>query len=80
MQKDEVLGNRQRADSKDETLLNDKLYLSQAKHFLKNGMAESALKCIHHALGNIYLKLFLLIMIIIDVLQKSIQQIRCKKG
>ena len=52
MQKDEVLGNRQRADSKDETLLNDKLYLSQAKHFLKNGMAESALKCIHHALGR----------------------------
>ena len=51
MQKDEVLGNRQRADSKDLTLLNDKLYLSQAKHILKYGKAESALNCIDHALG-----------------------------
>ena len=52
MQKDEVLGNKQRADSKDLTLLNDKLYLSQAKHILKYGEAESALNCIDHALGK----------------------------
>ena len=52
MQKDEVLGSRQRADSKDLTLLNDKLYLSQAQHILKYGKSESALNCIDHALGK----------------------------
>ena len=77
MQKDEVLGNRQRADSKDLTLLNDKLYLSQAKHILKYGKAESALNCIDHALG-IVLSVYSQVLISFNILQESFQQIRCK--
>ena len=34
------------------TLQNDKLYISQAKHYLKTGQVNSALNCINYALGK----------------------------
>ena len=52
--KDEVLGSRKARSNNDKFMMNEKLCMSQAKHYSKQRRHYKALTCVQSILGKMY--------------------------